>query len=112
MNVIDWMRESARYMAADRPDIYTPATACTELFRYVEFLRKLDMPFNWVSFSSYILIRQMDDGVEEFDLTRKLSSVSLFPEEEDVLVFSHTSLSKTLSVGVNLPSPLDDPEEV
>lgn len=110
MNVIDWLKESAKYMAVDRPDIYSTETALRDLSNYVELLRQVDLPYNWVSFSSYVLLRHVDDGIEEFDLVRKLSSVSLFPEEEINLVFSHTGLSNTLKTGVNLPSPLDDSE--
>lgn len=109
MNVIDWFVKSAEFMAADRPDLYDTPAAVQELSTYTDLLRNRDLPFDWVSFSSYVLFRTYDDGVEEFSLTRKLSSVTLF-EDEDVLVFSHTTLSNAMDVGVDLPGPLDDPE--
>lgn len=112
MNVIDWLNKSAEFMAKDRPDLYTAALAVAELDSYMELLRNRDLPCDWVSFSSYVLFRTLEDGVEEFDLTRKLSSVTLFEEEEDALVFSHTGLSEGLRVRIELPGPLDDPEEV
>lgn len=110
MNVIDWLSKSAEFMSVDRNDLYpTASVALVELCRYVDYLRDADLPYNWVSFSAYVLFRTLDDGVEDFMLTRKLSSVTLFEDAEESLVFSHTTLSTAVQPGVDLPGPLDDP---
>lgn len=105
MNVIDFIRESAAFMAKDRPDVYTPELAVRELTQAIEVLRESELPVGCVMFTSYLLNRTMDDGVEEFLLTRKLSSVLLCEEEYSCLVFG-------FSDEVQLPSIHDvQPED-
>lgn len=100
MNVIDFIRESATFMARDRPDVYSPELAVRELTQAIEVLRQADSPVGCVMFTSYLLNRIDDDGVEEFLLTRKLSSVLVCEEESACLVFAFTD-------EVNLPSVND-----
>lgn len=90
MNVIDFIRESAVYMARDRPDIYDAALAVRELTAAMDTLREADLAYGCVMFTSYLLSRVMDDGVEEFMLTRKISSVLVCEEESACLVFSYS----------------------
>lgn len=90
MNVIDFIRESAVFMARDRPDVYTNDLAARELSHAIDVLRESGMPVGCVMFTSYTLQRTEDDGVEELLLTRKLSSVLLCEEEESCLVFGFT----------------------
>ena len=113
MNLIDFIRESASYIAKDRGDVYTPELAVQELDHAIETLREHDLPYGCVMFTSYMLSRIMDDGVEEFLLTRKVSSAIVCEEESACLVFAFTP-------EVNLPSvndpqgddePLDDDDE-
>ncbi len=108
MNVIDWLRETAVFMAADRPDIYNQPGAMQELDRLMNNLR--DSEQTLVLFSSYGLIRfALDDGEEEFMLLKKISSVNTYEQEGDSLVLSHTQGTATLNTHVNLPSVIDDP---
>lgn len=107
MNVIDFIRETAIFMAADRPDVYDVPTAVAELTVAIDSLRELtdaDQPFAAIMFTSYLLARLEDDGVEEFILTRKLSSMILFEEEEQFGVYSHHPQ-------IDLPSVLDDQDD-
>lgn len=90
MNVIDFIRENATFMAKDRPDVYTPDLAVRELTQAIEVLREHDLGYGCVMFTSYMLSRIVDDGVEEFLLTRKLSSVLVCEEENSCLVFAFT----------------------
>lgn len=105
MNVIDFIRESAVFMSVDRPDIYSPDLAVRELTEAIEVLRQADKEYGCVMFTSYVLSRIFDDGVEEFLLTRKLSSVLVCEDEQACLVFAFTP-------EVNLPSVFDgDPDQ-
>jgi hypothetical protein len=110
MNVIDWMRESAVFMAADRPDIYDTNGAMGELDRLMNNLR--DRQESIVLFSSYALVRfAPDDGEEEFMLLKKISSVNTYEDGMgEVLLLSHTQGTNSLKTHVNLPSVIDDPE--
>lgn len=107
MNVIDFIRESSIFMSKDRPDIYpSAASAANELTSVIEALRQAEETtmFSCIVFASYLLARIEQDGVEEFMLTRKLSSLILFEEEEQCSVYSHHDQ-------INLPSVLDDQGE-
>ena len=102
MNLIDFMRETAEFMAVDRPDVYTVELAVKELDHAIETLRHCDLPYGCVMFTSYMLSRIQDEEMEEFLLTRKVSSAIIDSEEGDCLVFAYTD-------AVNLPS-VNDPQ--
>lgn len=90
MNVIDFIRESANFMVDDRPDVYSHESAVEELTHCIDTLREFpDKPLSLITFTSYCLMRFTEDDVEEFILSRKLSSVVLFGEEEQCDVYSH-----------------------
>lgn len=110
MNMTDLFRESAVFMAKDRPDVYTAESAMEDLIRIHDDLAQYDGPA-WCSFASYILFKHVEEGMTEWNLTRKLSSASLFPEENTTLVYGHTDGSGVLSRSVELPSPLDDSQD-
>lgn len=100
MNVIDFIRESAAFMVADRPDIYDHETAVEELSVCIDSLRELgDSLFETISFTSYLLSRINDGECEEFILARKVTSTVIFPDGE-ADAYSHTE-------GINLPHVLD-----
>lgn len=104
-DVIDFIRESAKFLCADRPDVYpNEATAVTELSEVMEALRQKTYQFSCVSFTSYLMCRVIEDGVEEFILTRKLSGLLLFEEEEECRVYSYHGK-------IDLPDILDDSQD-
>lgn len=110
-NTIDFLRESARFLAKDRPDVYTEQSALSDLTEMMEHMRETDEP-TWTSFASFLFVKHVEDGdegerVEEWILTRKISSLAIFEPENEVSVFGHTDGSGTLKVGVDLPDPLD-----
>lgn len=110
MNVIDFVRESATFMAKDRPDVYDEAGAARELAQAMEILRESDLTYACVTFTSYMLARIMDDGVEEFLLTRKLASVLVCEEEQSCLVFGYTDALSLPSVS-DPQDPLDEDDD-
>lgn len=91
MNTIDWLRESGKFLAFDRPDVYEgPAEAVAELSHIIERLRHINIePVSSIMFTSYVMTRIVEDDVEEFLLSRKLSTLCIFPEEEVVTAISH-----------------------
>ena len=98
MNVIDWLRATADYLVADRPDVYeNQAEALNELMVAMDALREDDVPkVATISFSSYLLTRLEDEGLEEFILSRKAASLALFQPEGECTALAHIS-------DVNLP---------
>ena len=104
MNVIDWLRASADYMVADRPDVYDQETALEELSLGIESLREYAQPYACLMFTSYMLSRVLEEDVEEFFLTRKVSSLILFGEEEACRVYGHLD-------EISLPSVLDEGQD-
>lgn len=110
MNTIDFIRETAIYMANDRPDVYDVETAVDELSVAMDILRdEAESPVESLFFTSYILTRVWDDGVEEFTLSRRLSSVVIVEEEESVTAFAY---SDDVDLPHILDMELDDEDEV
>lgn len=111
MDVIDFIRESAMFMAKDRPDVYTPELAVRELTQAIEVLREHNLEYGCVMFTSYMMSRVMDDGVEEFLLTRKLSSVLVCEDEQLCLVFAFTPDVNLPSIFEGNPDDIDDTDD-
>lgn len=107
-NAIDFLRETAIFMAKDRPDIYPDgAIAMADLSNMMDKMREFGEP-TWTSFASYILfLHYEDEDVEEWTLTRKISSLTFFTEEQECLVLGYTKNSGVLKYGVNLTDVLD-----
>lgn len=111
-NTIDFLRESAKFMALDRPDIYhNESLALHDISEMMEVMREANES-TWTSFASFMLIRHVEhfddnDDVEEWFLVRKISSLAIFPSEGEVQVFGHTKGSGTLKHGVDLVDPTD-----
>lgn len=83
MNVIDFISQSAHFIYKDRPESYESVDeAIAELTLALDTLRTAEAPHSTCIFSSYMLVRFVEDGVEEVFLTKKLSSLILFEEEE------------------------------
>lgn len=105
MNTIDFIRESAIYIANDRPDVYDVETAVEELSTAMDILRaEASKPVESLFFTSYILTRVWDDGVEEFTLSRRMSSVVIVEEEETVTAFAYSDdvdLPHILEIGLD-----------
>lgn len=102
MNVIDFIAQSAKYMAEDRADVYeSEEDAIAELTLALDTLRQSESSQSMCIFSSYILMRFLEDGAEEVFLTKKLSSLVLFEEEEIFRAYGWVD-------GIQLDDPEDD----
>lgn len=102
MNVIDFIAQSARYIANERPNIYESASeAAHDLTTALDVLRDSGDPQGMCMFSGYALLRFEDDGVEEFFLTKKLASLALFEEEEVCRAYGWVE-------GIELDDPFDE----
>lgn len=89
-NTIDFLRETAKIMTEDRPDVYDEEGAVEELSTAMDSLREdWDTLFGCIMFASYVLIRIFDDGMEEFMLSRKMTGLAICEEEEDVRAYSY-----------------------
>ena len=91
LSAIDFMRECSVFMHKDRPDLYeTPEDALEDLDGCMNMLRDEDS--NAYSFASFVLIRNDEDGVEEWLLTRKIAVMALFEQEGAVRVYGYTDM--------------------
>jgi hypothetical protein len=107
MNVPDWIRGTAEYMAKVRSDIYDYERAHAELVDHMEHLREEhgEDAISAIMSGSFIMLRLVEDeGQEEFQVAQYISSVTTFQPEEECVVIGNTRL------GVNLPGP-NDPGE-
>jgi hypothetical protein len=102
MTVPQWIKGTADYMVAQRPDIYDYDRASAELIEHIEYLRThySELPLSSIMTGSFIMLRIVeDDGCEEFQVAQFVSSVTTFQPEEDCMVIGNTRL------GVDLPPP-------
>lgn len=100
MNVIDWIRESSHYMTKVRPDLYTPEVASAHLVNAMEFLRGNYGPkeMSILISGGFALVRIIESpGMEEFYLTKSISSVTTFEQENTCVVLGFVD-------DINLPS--------
>lgn len=105
VNIIDWLRETARYMRADRPDLYeSEEEALEDLSQIYHSLGDYDYPC-WSAWAGFFLHKWTEDGLTEWTFTKKISEAAVFPEEGKIKVYGWTASSGTLKTGVNLPSP-------
>jgi hypothetical protein len=88
MNMIDWLRATAEWMRKDRPDLFeTNADALNALNDMVESVRISTGAREGVETGGYVLLRSEDDGVEDWTLSKKISSFVLFPEDDEAEAF-------------------------
>lgn len=88
MNTIDWFNASADFMVEDRPDIYDKQSALNDLNDAIEAARSAE-GYSAIHFTSYVLFRIVEDGFEEFTLTKKLSGFAVFPQENVVNIYGY-----------------------
>lgn len=108
--MIDFFRESANYMALDRPDIWTQESALETLVDWHEGLSGVsDDEFEesgglHVESGSFRLSRFLldKDGNDEYSLSRIVSVAAVFRKESTVVVAGLTENSQTINPGVNL----------
>lgn len=102
MNVIDFISQSAAYIAEERSDIYdSPAEAAADLTVALDVLRESGDSQGMCMFSGYSLMRFSGDGVEEIFLSRKLASLALFEKEEVCRAYGWVD-------GIELDDPFDE----
>ena len=106
MNVIDFMKAGAEFLAKDRPDLYSSTEdALAELTHVMESMRDND---NKVAlFSSYVMLWLPDNDGDEWILTRKIATV-LTDNGGDAVAYGWTKDSGVLKYGVSLPDVDDD----
>lgn len=102
MNAIDFIRESAAYLVKDRPDLYDTPSAVEELSTVIDWLREADIePVSTAMFSSYVMTRIFDEGMEEFVLSRKLATLVICEADEHAAAWAYTDQ-------INLPDVSED----
>lgn len=107
-NMIDFFRETAKYMYLDRPDVFSdPLDAYTTLTRWHEDMEAI--PGSCVaSTGGFMFVKsEIHDDIFEYALTRIISTAANFMYENEVVVLGWTATSGTLKQGVDLPEPGD-----
>lgn len=105
MNVIDWLTHTARWMHADRPDLYLSVDDAFDDLSTVHDKLSLRDGSSWTSWGGFFLHKWEEDGVVEWNLMKKISSADVFLDENAVNVTGWTDTSGTMSVGVLIPGP-------
>src|SRR5690349_7285291 len=106
-DAIKWMTETAKFMAKDRPDLYDDETeAFADLSKIYDAMADTEGP-TWTSWAGFNLVKHEEDGIVEWDFTKKISTCAIFVDEGVCDVYGWTSKSGTIKHGVELPSPSD-----
>lgn len=113
MNLIDWMRATAEWMAADRPDAFdSAADALNQLELWMEQVRYDPIYLAGIESGGYLLTHSDEDGVEEWQLHKTITSCAIFQPENEVLALGHTHGSQAISVHPGLPDVIEDAPEL
>lgn len=103
MNVSKFLQESARFMASDRPDLWTPDTAFAALSAWFSDLAGEDNEGGEISSGGFALTKRNSDGVIEYELHRKITQFCIFEEEEETSLFDWTQGGHLVDIGLSLP---------
>lgn len=106
LNTMDWLQHTAVWMQQDRPDIYSTAQeAFTDLHNHYDSMSE-EEGSGWTAWGGFMLHKHEEDGVVEWNLMKKITSLDIFIEEFEVSVTNWTKSSGTMSRGVEyLPAP-------
>lgn len=108
MNVLDWMKGTAEFMRTDRPDLYeTNTDALNDLESWMEAVRSQPSTVAGIETGGFILTHNDEDGVEEWQLSKIISTCAIYKEEEECLVLGWTKGSGSMKVNINLPDISD-----
>lgn len=107
MDITTFLRESAKIMAADRPDIWDEAEAFSALVAWHADLSDDALGDGEISSGGFSLSKrtypQEDGGMIEYELNRKLITFDIFPEEEETSTFNWTTHGKLVDIGLDIP---------
>lgn len=105
-----FVRAAARFMAADRPDIYNEDTAHRDLVTWYSELSSKDKPGS-MGTGGFSLVKSVDDeGDVYWMLSRHIVELSVFITETDSDVFDWTAESKLVGQ-VDLGVPVHEEED-
>jgi hypothetical protein len=101
MNVSKFLQESAKFMASDRPDLWTKEDAFDLLSTWFATLAG-EEGGGEISTGGFALTKREDDGYIEYELHRKIAQFCVFPEEEETSLFDWSSGGSLVDVGLDL----------
>lgn len=108
-NMIDFLRENAKFMAADRPDIYNAESALADLISWYNHLDQSD-DADYISSGGFTLSKEVspDGHVVEYFFARLVSSAHIYVNDGDFDTFNWLSGSATVPASVvpNIDSEL------
>ena len=101
MNVTKFLRESARFMAKDRPDIWSERTAFETLTRwYADLMGETED--GEISTGGFALSKREYDGIIEYELSRKVATFTIFQEENVTDIMDWTTNGTLVNIGLDL----------
>ena len=101
MNVTKFLRESARFMAKDRPDIWSQDSAFKTLTMWYSELAGMD-DGGEISTGGFALTKREYDGLIEYELHRKITQFTIFEEENVTDLMDWTTHGTLVDIGLDL----------
>lgn len=109
MNVSNFLQQSAKFMSADRPDIWSVDTAFKTVTEWFSLLAG-DDEGGEISSGGFAMTKRITDGVYEYELHRKVIQFTVF-DDEGTSIFDWTRGGTLVDVGLNIVDEEDDYDE-
>lgn len=106
MDVSNFLKESARFMAADRPDIWNEESAFHTLVDWYSKLSDDEHENGEICSGGFGLSKRSEDGLIEYELNRKITQFNIYQEEEETSVFDWTNGATVVDIGLDIPDDL------
>lgn len=114
MNVTRFLREGARFMAADRPDLWNVEDAFDRLTQMFSYLVGVENSGE-IGTAGFVLQKFVgvddDEGVITWRLARNILTFEIFEEEGESLVSDWTDTSALSNIGLDIPDPSLDNDD-
>lgn len=110
MDVTRFLREGAKFMAADRPDIWTVDSAFDVLVKLFSDLAGQDgsgeIRVGGFALQKYVGTGD-EEGLIEYNLHRQVLTFEIWEDENVTAVYDWTDCSALSNIGLDVPDPFD-----
>ena len=112
MDVTVFLREGAKFMATDRPDLWDAESAFEQLSSMFSYLAGVDESGE-ISTGGFALQKFIDlsSGDISYNLHRKILELNVFINERETSVHDWTTYSALNNIGLEVPDPFIDNDD-
>ncbi len=101
-DITRFLQECAKFMAKDRPDLWTVNTAFTNLTQWFSHLAGED-DSGEIGSGGFGLTKRLYDGVVEWELHRKIVQFNNFEDDGETSIFNWSGGGTLVDIGLDIP---------